>query len=63
MSQRPERVYEFGPFRLHVVKRLLVRDGKVVPVTRPLGESYAERDAQLDAAVRELVRQLDGRGK
>ena len=33
MSQQPERVYEFGTFRLHVMKRLLVRDGEVVPVT------------------------------
>jgi DNA-binding winged helix-turn-helix (wHTH) protein len=33
MSRQPERVYEFGPFRLHVMKRLLVRGGEVVPVT------------------------------
>ena len=29
-----------------------------VPVTRPLGESYTGRDSQLDAAVRELLRQV-----
>jgi tricorn protease len=29
-----------------------------VPVTRPIGESYTGRDAQLDAAVRELLEQL-----
>ena len=26
-----------------------------VPVERPLGESYTDRDSQLDAAVRELL--------
>jgi Tol biopolymer transport system component len=30
-----------------------------VPVTRPIGESYTGRDAQLDTAVRELLQQLD----
>jgi len=29
-----------------------------VPAARPVGESYAGRDSQLDAAVRELLRQL-----
>ncbi|MCA1815855.1 MAG: PDZ domain-containing protein, partial [Acidobacteria bacterium] len=29
-----------------------------VPVTRPIGETYAGRDSQLDAAVRELLAQL-----
>ena len=29
-----------------------------VPVTRPIGESYTDRDSQLEAAVRELRRQL-----
>jgi tricorn protease len=29
-----------------------------VPAVRPVGESYAGRDSQLDAAVRELLRQL-----
>lgn len=33
MNQLPERLYEFGPFRLHVAKRLLLRDGETVPVT------------------------------
>ncbi|MBV9774455.1 MAG: PDZ domain-containing protein, partial [Gemmatimonadetes bacterium] len=34
-----------------------------VAVTRPIGESLAGRDSQLDAAVRELLRQIDaGRG-
>ncbi|HYP54375.1 MAG TPA: LpqB family beta-propeller domain-containing protein, partial [Pyrinomonadaceae bacterium] len=33
-----------------------------VPVRRPVGESYTGRDSQLDAAVRELTGQLDGRG-
>ena len=32
-----------------------------VPVTRPIGESYAGRDSQLDAAVRELTAQLGAR--
>ena len=31
-----------------------------VPVTRPVGESYAAKDSQLDTAVRELLKQLDG---
>ena len=30
-----------------------------VPVSRPMGESYTGRDSQLDAAVRELLRDLD----
>jgi tricorn protease len=30
-----------------------------VPADRPVGESYAGRDSQLDAAVRELLRQID----
>lgn len=34
-----------------------------VPVTRPLGESYAGRDSQLDAAVKELLKQIDGSKK
>jgi tricorn protease len=43
------------------------RDGKVmemnprpvdVPVTRPIGESYTDRDVQLDTAVKELLGQL-----
>ncbi|TVT41161.1 PDZ domain-containing protein [Hymenobacter setariae] len=43
------------------------RDGKVmemnprpvdVPVTRPIGESYTDRDIQLDTAVKELLGQL-----
>jgi tricorn protease len=29
-----------------------------VPVTRPIGESYTNRDSQLDAAVRELLNQI-----
>ncbi|HEX8999075.1 MAG TPA: DPP IV N-terminal domain-containing protein [Blastocatellia bacterium] len=31
-----------------------------VPVTRPIGESYTGRDSQLDTAVRELLKQIDG---
>jgi tricorn protease len=43
------------------------RDGKVmemnprpvdIPVTRPIGESYTDRDVQLDTAVKELLGQL-----
>jgi DNA-binding winged helix-turn-helix (wHTH) protein/TolB-like protein/Tfp pilus assembly protein PilF len=30
---RAERLYEFGPFRLDVVERLLLREGDVVPLT------------------------------
>jgi hypothetical protein len=29
-----------------------------VPVVRPIGESYTERDSQLDVAVRELLKQI-----
>ncbi len=29
-------------------------------VTRPVGETYLNRDAQLDAAVRELTTQIGG---
>jgi Tol biopolymer transport system component len=32
-----------------------------VPVVRPIGESYTEKDAQLDAAVGELLRQIGKR--
>ncbi|HYP25316.1 MAG TPA: S41 family peptidase [Blastocatellia bacterium] len=32
-----------------------------IPVTRPVGETYTGRDSQLDAAVRELLKQLGGR--
>ncbi|HLU25586.1 MAG TPA: S41 family peptidase [Longimicrobiales bacterium] len=31
-----------------------------VPVQRPVGESYTGRDSELDAAIRELLRQIDG---
>ncbi|HQR32620.1 MAG TPA: DPP IV N-terminal domain-containing protein, partial [Blastocatellia bacterium] len=34
-----------------------------VPVTRPIGESYTGRDSQLDAAVKELLKQLDNNKK
>ncbi len=33
MSLQPNHFYEFGPFRLEVVERLLVRDSEVVPLT------------------------------
>lgn len=33
MSQEPERLYEFGPFRVHAVKRVLLKHGEVVPLT------------------------------
>jgi hypothetical protein len=31
-----------------------------IAVDKPVGEGLANKDSQLDAAVRELVRQLDG---
>ena len=34
-----------------------------IPVTRPVGESYTGRDSQLDAAVKELLKQLDNNKK
>jgi DNA-binding winged helix-turn-helix (wHTH) protein/TolB-like protein len=33
MSKRPDRYYEFGPFRASVNDRLLLRDGQIVPLT------------------------------
>ncbi|HZH30668.1 MAG TPA: S41 family peptidase [Pyrinomonadaceae bacterium] len=32
-----------------------------VPVSRPIGETYTDRDSQLETAVRELLKQLGGR--
>ena len=32
-----------------------------IEVTRPIGESYTGRDSQLDAAVRELLKQIEQR--
>ena len=32
-----------------------------IPVKRVVGESYTGRDAQLDTAVRELLKQIGGR--
>jgi len=32
-----------------------------IPVERAMGESYAGRDTQLDAAVKELLAQLDAK--
>jgi DNA-binding winged helix-turn-helix (wHTH) protein len=33
MSNQQKHIYEFGPFRLDAVERLLLRDGAVVPLT------------------------------
>jgi DNA-binding winged helix-turn-helix (wHTH) protein/TolB-like protein len=33
MSKPSDRLYEFGPYRLDAVKRVLLRDGQTVPVT------------------------------
>jgi Tol biopolymer transport system component/DNA-binding winged helix-turn-helix (wHTH) protein len=33
MSSEPQRLYEFGPFRLDTVERRLLRDGETVPLT------------------------------
>ena len=33
MSQKNGRVYEFGPFRLHATRRVLLRDGRPVTLT------------------------------
>jgi DNA-binding winged helix-turn-helix (wHTH) protein/TolB-like protein len=32
MSHQPERIYEFGPFRLDAAERLLLRDHEVIPL-------------------------------
>ncbi len=32
MSRQPNHIYEFGPFRLDVAERLLVRDGEAIPL-------------------------------
>ena len=31
-----------------------------VPVTRPIGETYTDKDSQLETAVRELLKQIGG---
>jgi len=31
-----------------------------IPVSRPIGETYTGKDSQLEAAVRELLRQIGG---
>ncbi len=33
MSKHPQHLYEFGPFRLDTVEKVLLRDGKPVPLT------------------------------
>jgi TolB-like protein/DNA-binding winged helix-turn-helix (wHTH) protein/Tfp pilus assembly protein PilF len=33
MSQEPQHIYEFGPFRLDATEHLLLRDGEAVPLT------------------------------
>ena len=33
MPQQPQHFYEFGPFRIDVIRRLLHRNGEVVPLT------------------------------
>ena len=33
MGHQPKHIYEFGPFRLDAVERLLLRDGESVPLT------------------------------
>jgi tricorn protease len=34
-----------------------------IPVVRPIGESYTARDSQLDAAVKDLLNEVDARKK
>jgi C-terminal processing protease CtpA/Prc len=54
-------------FRIPFIK-ITANDGQVmelnprpvdIAVTRPIGESYTGRDSQLDAAVKELLKQVD----
>jgi DNA-binding winged helix-turn-helix (wHTH) protein len=33
MSQQVECIYEFGPFRIDALKRVLLREGEIVPLT------------------------------
>ena len=54
-----------GPSGVHVESR--GHDGHLdsdvnIRVDRPLGESYAGRDTQLDAAVKELLAEIDAGG-
>ena len=58
-------------FRIPFIK-ITANDGQVmelnprpvdITVTRPIGESYTGRDSQLDMAVRELLKQIDGSKK
>lgn len=48
--------------------RITTADGQPMemhprPVVRPVGESYTARDSQLDAAVKELLSEVDARKK
>ncbi|MGH9429337.1 MAG: winged helix-turn-helix domain-containing protein, partial [Terriglobia bacterium] len=33
MTRQPQSIHEFGPYRIDAAKRLLLRDGEVVPLT------------------------------
>lgn len=65
MSQQSERLYEFGPFRVHAVKRVLLRDGEVVPLTSKVFETLLmlvehsgeilEKDEMMSALWRDTI--------
>jgi DNA-binding response OmpR family regulator len=38
-EQKTKHLYEFGPFRLDTQKRLLLREGEPVPLTRKVYET------------------------
>ena len=59
-----------GSFLRLPFDRITANDGTVMemnprpvdlPVDKPVGESYAEKDSQLDAAVRELLKDIGTR--
>ena len=41
MGNQTKHFYEFGPFRLDMVERLLLRDGSVVPLTAKVFDTLA----------------------
>jgi DNA-binding winged helix-turn-helix (wHTH) protein/TolB-like protein len=50
MSPQPQPIYEFGPFRLDTVKRVLLREGEPVPLTSKVFDTLlvlVQHDGQL----------------
>jgi DNA-binding response OmpR family regulator len=45
MARQSQSVHEFGPYRIDAAKRLLLRDGEVVPLTPKCFEIRADLHA------------------